>query len=1250
MADGGNGPSNPNLQEKTTKSHSFGKLGRWLGFKGNKKASKRKVVPETETDVDSVLPALTNHSSPEKAFQRKLSKPDSLNTASTATGSSSEDALPPPGFVSDVTSDTQSCVENQTAGPLPQKAESSGLAAGATKNAVLRQSSSLRKKPLCDLQQGATSGKAIREFLVAQGLIAGNCRMSATYEYLNNHADSQISTERLTKLRAKNILVERAFSGKLAIPDFARFCEVVQETFDEAATNKNGKVADYIPTLARANKNKFGVSVCSVHGQQCGIGDVHVRFSIQSTSKPLTYGMALEIYGPVRLENHVGYQPSGRSFNETVLMDPEGIPHNPCINAGAIMTASFVKMEPADTKWDRVDYVMRIWDLLCADGSDLEKSRAKFQYATFLAEAGTAARNNSLAWLMEEHDAFPEFGGQKVDLKDVLDAYFAWCSIELTCYQMSIVAATLANGGVNPLTQERVFLPATVKKILSIMFSCGMYDYSGEFAYQCGLPTKSGVGGALLIVIPGVCGMSTFSPPLDAQGNSVRGVELCQKFSARMGLHCFSAPQNTKITKDVQSELFWASRVGDLTRIRELIALRADVNHRDYDSRTALHLAACHNQRVAVEELLALKADPHLTDRYDNRPVDDSKRELADQCFEILNGHVHPKGNVGDDSRTCTDMEQLLLGHFHAQSVSHAQLAKVIAAKGLLVDGRDTRLSHLSSDGTVKSDSDELKPGHVVHKALCGELRIPNWDTFRKVTAELVAEIEDADEHELVEQFFTKRLRSKMTEEHMCKVLPEGHNIPEKTFMVSCWTRDGQYHQWGATHKQVTNASSIIWPLVVLFLKQDRHFDMNALGREPSSRSEDSLCLNADGVPFNPFMLTGELVMCEYFVKRAQQNGFQLPVVSKCQDDTLPSTVALELIERTGFLDMWRNLCSDGEVQIDKKVYDKLYGNFRVRQAVFYLLEKGLLANSNPIDLTVATWCALRCLLTTTSAVAFLGTLIANRGLHPFTGERVLDSESCQNMMSLLFACGGDWAAGNSQFLTGLPVKTARNGLCLMIVPDTLAICVLSPVLHLYQNSLKGMAFLKAFSGSFGLHVFERLEWDLTGGTWDLRRYWGGDRHITGNAMLNAAANGDILTLKEFLSLGVDLNYADYDQRTPLHVAAAEGQTKVVEFLLNRQANPEPLDRWGRKPIDDAKTHEHTQIVTMLANPEKFGYQKSEIGDGFSSGFHSSSTCHSHQIGGEWNMGSSAAAATALKPTRNRRLSGVAEKEGDIDE
>ena len=309
---------------------------------------------------------------------------------------------------------------------------------------------------------------------------------------------------------------------------FAAFCKDVEAMRDATEPNTAGAPASYIPQLARVDPDQYGVAVCSVDGQRYSCGDSRVPFCVQSTTKPLAYAMALEHFGEEKVHEHVGREPSGRNFNERVL-NPEHRPHNPMINAGAIMTSSLVR--PDLCLADRWDFVMDTWARLAGG------RRPGFANSVYLSESATADRNWCLAYMMQEAEAFPE----GTVLKEVLEFYFMLCSIEVDAEQMSVIAATLANGGICPLTGDRVFNARTVRNTLSLMSSCGMYDYSGEFAFQMGFPCKSGVGGSLVIVIPGVTGICTWSPSLDALGNSVRGQDFCRALCRSFAVHHLEA-------------------------------------------------------------------------------------------------------------------------------------------------------------------------------------------------------------------------------------------------------------------------------------------------------------------------------------------------------------------------------------------------------------------------------------------------------------------------------------------------------------------------------------------------------------------------------------------------------------------------------------------------------------------------------------------------------------------------------------
>lgn len=223
---------------------------------------------------------------------------------------------------------------------------------------------------------------------------------------------------------------------------------------------------------------------------------------MQSCSKPITYCLALEEQGEEKLHKYVGTEPSGKTFNELTL-NSHGLPHNPMINAGAIMCGALIR--PGAAPSDRFDYVMSKWRD-CAGNSKIG-----FDNAVYLSERQTADRNFALAYFMREKKSYPP----DTNLLDILEFYFQCCSIETTTKAMSIIAATLANGGQCPLTGVQVFRPDHVKNCLSLMSSCGMYDFSGEFAFRIGIPAKSGVSGAIMLVIPNLMGMAVWSPRLE---------------------------------------------------------------------------------------------------------------------------------------------------------------------------------------------------------------------------------------------------------------------------------------------------------------------------------------------------------------------------------------------------------------------------------------------------------------------------------------------------------------------------------------------------------------------------------------------------------------------------------------------------------------------------------------------------------------------------------------------------------------
>ena len=345
--------------------------------------------------------------------------------------------------------------------------------------------------------------------------------------------------------------------------------------------------------------------------------------------------MALEEHGEDVVHRHIGREPSGHSFNE-ITLDRMRRPHNPMINAGAIMSASLIK--PGKSSAERFDYVLDTWKSMTGG------KQPYFNNAVYLSEKQTADRNFALAYFMNENKSFPE----NTELQATIEFYMQCCSIELTTDCFAIAAATLARSGQCPLTGEKVFESNNIKDCLSLMYSSGMYDFSGEFAFTVGVPAKSGVGGGLIVVIPNVMGICIWSPRLDKNGNSVQGIEFCKWLVEIFNFHNYSNMVSSEVDKvdprlqknqkdfDLNIALCMAAAKGDLFDMKQILAQGVDLNKGDYDQRTALHLACSQGHLDIVKFLIENKADVSKKDRWGGTPLDDAKREGHKEVVKFL--------------------------------------------------------------------------------------------------------------------------------------------------------------------------------------------------------------------------------------------------------------------------------------------------------------------------------------------------------------------------------------------------------------------------------------------------------------------------------------------------------------------------------------------------------------------------------------------------------------------------------------
>ncbi|KAF7208157.1 glutaminase 2b [Nothobranchius furzeri] len=431
------------------------------------------------------------------------------------------------------------------------------------------------------------------------------------------------------------VLLIQAFRKKFIIPEFDSFAQKIDEIYKTVQKQRDGKVADYIPQLAKFSPELWGVSLCTVDGQRHSVGDTKQPFCLQSCVKPLQYAISVHESGTEDVHNFVGMEPSGLKFN-MLSLDEEDKPHNPMVNAGAILISSLIK--PHSNKAEKFDNFMEFLKKMAG------QEYVGFSNATFQSEKETGDRNFAIGYYMKEKKCFPS-GAEMID---ALDFYFQLCSIEVTCESGSIMAATLANGGICPITGERVLSAEAVRNTLSLMHSCGMYDFSGQMAFHVGLPAKSGVSGAILLVIPNVMGVMCWSPPLDRVGNSVRGIHFCQELVSQFNFHNYDNLRHFVKKQDPRRQdrddrnqsvfnLMFAAYSGDVSALRRSALSSVDMDLKDYDSRTALHIAAAEGHTDVVKFLTeTCKANPFVQDRWGNLPVDDAIQFGHEDVVKVL--------------------------------------------------------------------------------------------------------------------------------------------------------------------------------------------------------------------------------------------------------------------------------------------------------------------------------------------------------------------------------------------------------------------------------------------------------------------------------------------------------------------------------------------------------------------------------------------------------------------------------------
>jgi len=425
--------------------------------------------------------------------------------------------------------------------------------------------------------------------------------------------------------------------------------DYLTELHDRVSALTGGKPADYIPELGKVDPSLFGIAIATTDGEVYGVGDTQHPFTIQSVSKPFMYGYALNRYGREAVLKHVGVEPTGEAFNSIVLDEVANRPFNPMVNAGAIAVAELM---------DGASQEQRTANMLALFG-DLAGRPLGIDEVVFRSEEATGHRNRAIAYMMLNT------GMIKRDPNDVLDLYFRQCSVNVTTRDLAIMAATLANDGTNPITGKKVFQAEYVRDVLSVMNSCGMYDYAGEWAYEVGMPAKSGVSGCIIAVIPGQIGIGVFAPPIDSHGNSLRGIRVCQEISKEFELHAFNNRTNVRsvIRREYRGDLVHSNRLRTPYE-REVLARQGD-KVAVLEAQGALFFGSTEQLLRRIAQLAAetryVVVDfkrVHLADASAHKLIARAARSIADSGAELVFASIADDGPLGTLARELGAQEE----------------------------------------------------------------------------------------------------------------------------------------------------------------------------------------------------------------------------------------------------------------------------------------------------------------------------------------------------------------------------------------------------------------------------------------------------------------------------------------------------------------------------------------------------------------------------------------------------------------
>ena len=866
-----------------------------------------------------------------------------------------------------------------------------------------------------------------------------------------------------------------------------------------------------------------------------------------------------------------------------------------------------------------------------------------FDMATYLCEWETAYRNNAILYTLTKAGAFP----RGCTPREALDFYIQCCAIEVNVKSCAAMAATLAAGGECPLSKKRLMSPATVKYVLTLMYSCGMYDYSGTWSQHVGVPAKSGVAGVIQMVFPNIGGVAIWSPPLDSRGNSVRGIEVSKRLCRYFRMSIFEqsvVSMNGNIDRKNRS-----GGGGNMLDDNNRGSSAASKRHRRRQSLSKAKSLDLNDVNLTPSSIASGRSsfdeNDILTPTGDNRALpatfdnnnhsntsspmvkkdgsnlgapslllDDSlnssngnalnaelkKFKARDLLFErllLLADLVHAfreisGGKEGDDLGELFVSKADILAYLNTQGLGATnQIVPIV--KGTL-----NRIAS-ANDGKIYFKSIFIRGNrsgdNVIVKALLGNMVIRDFGLFSKHIKEIYQTVrEEKDDGKL--------LKNLVHEFREAKLSQSGDE-----FGVALCTIDGQEIAEGEAFLDIPLMETVK-PLLYALAMEDSGIEEvhKYVGIEPTSsdptgfdllqptsHGDDDDHAPAQPTPYNPFTDSGGLTICSMIGKGHRPNEAFFE-----DKGTRFKHVLSSLRKLAG---------SRGRFGFANPIFlaQKERG-LQVKAVSHYIKGMGCYPPSVDPDSSAEQYFEARAIKTSCASLAVCAATIANDGVCPLTNERCLRHEVVSNTIRQMYSSGMNAYAGEWQFNVGIPASCGSSGLMLLVIPKVCGICIYSPKINEYQVPYRGVRFSHLLTKKYRVNIFDQLVFGnnpnslMTDMVDDENNNLGdGEQNSDGNArtlleegrcfsFLSAAAAGNIAILKSLIDTGIDVNTADYDKRTALHLACSEGRLEATKFLLENGADPNAHDRWRGSPLDDAKrvgSYELTNLVESFIHP-----------------------------------------------------------------